>query len=197
MALRRAKWTHEFNTKMNLRKVFRHFFGMPQILPSLTKLLPEPEKLLRRSYDGLRCPHEWPDGFTIRAEFDHFLYRVSIWCQFWDSVTPELAPNIPNVSTMPLRLYTMASRLAKNTSRMPPDWTKSARLPIVLNMSKTIGRLCRCYKNCQELSRTTTMALGCHHGYSRITRCLKSWSFGAKIWPFDCRLYIIRDEPWH
>ena len=53
MALRRVKWTREFNTKMNLRKVFRQFFGMPKILPSLTKLLPEPEKLNRRSYDGL------------------------------------------------------------------------------------------------------------------------------------------------
>ena len=88
MALRRAKWTHEFNTKMNLRKVLRQFFGMPKILPPLTKLLPEPVKLHRRSYDGLRCPHEWPDGFTIRAEFEHFHYRVSIWCQFRDSVTP-------------------------------------------------------------------------------------------------------------
>ena len=54
----------------------------PKMLPPLTKLLSEPEKLHRRSYDGLRCPHEWPDGFTMRAEFEHFLYRVSIWCQF-------------------------------------------------------------------------------------------------------------------
>ena len=80
MALRRAKWTHEFNTKMTLREVLRQFFCMPKILPSLTKLLPESEKLNRRSYDGLRCAHEWPDVFTIRAEFEHFLYRVSIWC---------------------------------------------------------------------------------------------------------------------
>ena len=94
MALRRAKWTHEFNTKMNLHKVLRKFFGMPKILPPLTKLLPEPEKLHRRSYDGLRCPHEWPDGFTIRAEFEHFLYRVSIWCQFRDSVTPALVKTL-------------------------------------------------------------------------------------------------------
>ena len=88
MALRRAKWTHEFNTKMNLRKVLRQFFGVPKILPTLTHLLPEPEKLHRRSYDGLRCPHEWPDGITIRAEFEHFPYPVSIWCHFRDSVTP-------------------------------------------------------------------------------------------------------------
>ena len=88
MALRRAKWTQEFNTKMNLRKVLRQFFACQKILQPLTKLLPEPAKLHRRSYDGLRCPHEWPDGFTIRTEFEHFLYRVSIWCQFPDSVTP-------------------------------------------------------------------------------------------------------------
>ena len=86
-ALQRATWTHKFNTKMNLRKVSRQFVGMPKMLPALTKLLPEPEKLHRRSYDGLRCPHEWPNVVTIRAEFEHFLYRVSIWCQFRDSVT--------------------------------------------------------------------------------------------------------------
>ena len=90
MAIRRTKWTHEFNTKTNLRKVLRHFFGMPKILPPLAKLLPKPEKVHRRSYDGLRCPHECPDVCMIRAEFKHFLYRVSIWCQFRDSVTPAL-----------------------------------------------------------------------------------------------------------
>ena len=90
MALRRANRTHEFNTIMNLRKVFGHFFGMPKILPSLTKLLPKPEKLNRSSYDGFRCPHEWPDVYTIRPEFEHFHNRVSIWCQVRDSVTPAL-----------------------------------------------------------------------------------------------------------
>ncbi|KAJ8039189.1 hypothetical protein HOLleu_16827 [Holothuria leucospilota] len=87
MALRRAKWTHELNTKMNLRKVLRQIFGLSKILKPLTKLLPKPEKH-RRSYDGLRCPHECPDVFTIRAEFENFLHRVSIWCQLRDSVTP-------------------------------------------------------------------------------------------------------------
>ena len=90
MALRRANRTHEFNTIMNLRKVFGHFFGIPKILPSLTKLLPKPEKLNRWSYDGFRCPHEWPDVYTIRPEFEHFHNRVSIWCQVRDSVTPAL-----------------------------------------------------------------------------------------------------------
>ena len=90
MALRRANRTHEFNTIMNLRKVFGHFFGMPKILPSLTKLLPKPEELNRWSYDGFRCPHEWPDVYTIRPEFEHFHNRVSIWCQVRDSVTPAL-----------------------------------------------------------------------------------------------------------
>ncbi|KAG1687906.1 Lachesin [Nymphon striatum] len=42
----------------------------------ITMLLPEPEELYRRSYDGLRCPHEWSDVFTIRAEFEHVLYRT-------------------------------------------------------------------------------------------------------------------------
>ena len=37
---------------------------MPKILPLLRKLMPEPEKFHRRSYDDLRCPHEWPDVFN-------------------------------------------------------------------------------------------------------------------------------------
>ena len=48
------------------------FFDMPKILAPLTKLLPEPEKVHRRLYDGLRCPHEWLDVYTIRAEFENF-----------------------------------------------------------------------------------------------------------------------------
>ena len=47
-------------------------------------------KLNRRQYDGLRCPHEWPDVFTIRAECENFYHRVSISCQLRDSVTPAL-----------------------------------------------------------------------------------------------------------
>ena len=53
MALRRATWTHEYNTKMNLRKVFGQFIGTPSCCRSL--------KIDRQSYDRLRCPHEWPD----------------------------------------------------------------------------------------------------------------------------------------
>ena len=57
----------------------------------LTKLLPEPEKIHRRPYVGLRCPQEWPDVFTIRAECENFFHRVSIFCQLRDSVTPNTA----------------------------------------------------------------------------------------------------------
>jgi hypothetical protein len=46
---------------MNLRKVLRHFFGMPKILPPLTKLLPEPEKLHRRSYRQYEGNKKLPD----------------------------------------------------------------------------------------------------------------------------------------
>ena len=76
--------------KTHLREAFREFFDMPTILAPLTKLLPEPEKVHRRSYDGLRCPHEWPDVFTIRAEFENFFHRVSILWQLRHSVTPAL-----------------------------------------------------------------------------------------------------------
>ena len=40
-------------------------FDMPKILTPLTKLLPEPQKGYRRPHDGLRCPHKWPNVFTI------------------------------------------------------------------------------------------------------------------------------------
>ena len=66
------------------------FFYMPKILAPLTKFLPEPEKVHRQPYDGLRCPHEWADVFTIRAEFENFYHRVSILCQLRDSVPPAL-----------------------------------------------------------------------------------------------------------
>ena len=59
MVLRGVRWTHEFNTKMNLRTHLRQFFGCQKILPPLTKLLPEPSIIDRRSYDGLRCTREW------------------------------------------------------------------------------------------------------------------------------------------
>ena len=83
MALRRAKWTHEYNTKINHRKVFGQFFGTPKILPPLTKLLPEPEKFTGGhtiASDALTNGPIWPDVFTIRAEFGIFRHRVSILC---------------------------------------------------------------------------------------------------------------------
>ena len=71
------------------------FFYMPKTLAPLTKLLPEPEKVHQRPYDGLRCPHKWPNVFTIRAEFENFYYCVSILCQLWDSVMPALRKCLP------------------------------------------------------------------------------------------------------
>ena len=90
MTSRRARWTHEFNTKTHRREAFRELFDMPKIFAPFTKLLPEPEKVHRRPYDGLRCPYEWPDVFTIRAEFENFNHRVSILCQLRYSVAPAL-----------------------------------------------------------------------------------------------------------
>ena len=95
MALWRTKWTHELNMKMNLRKVVWKFCGMPKILSLHTKFLLDPEKLHTWSNDGLRCPNEWPDVFTIRAEFEHFHYRVTICCQFRDSLMPALGWRVP------------------------------------------------------------------------------------------------------
>jgi len=41
----------------------------------------------QRSYDGKKCTHEWCDIVTVRTEFDFVLIRVSIVCQYRDSVT--------------------------------------------------------------------------------------------------------------
>ena len=70
--------------------VFREFVGMPKIWPPITKLKPEPQKLNRQSYEGLRYPHECPEVFTITSEFEHFLYRVSICRLFCNGVTLAL-----------------------------------------------------------------------------------------------------------
>ena len=51
---------------------------------------PKPEKVHRRQYDGLRCHHDCPDVFTIRAETENFYIRVSILCQLRQCVTPAL-----------------------------------------------------------------------------------------------------------
>ena len=50
----------------------RHFFGMPKILELL--------RLFRQSYDGLRCPCEWPDVFTIAVDFENFPCSKSGQC---------------------------------------------------------------------------------------------------------------------
>ena len=94
MTTRRARWTHEFNTKTHLREAFGEF------------LLPEPEKVHRRPYDGLRCPHEWPDVFTIRAEFENFYHRVSILCQLRDSVTLALRKRQKYTSLFDVKILT-------------------------------------------------------------------------------------------
>ena len=52
-----------------------------------------PEKLHWWLYDGLRCIHELPDVFTIRAQSENFLHRVSILAQLRDSATPALGQN--------------------------------------------------------------------------------------------------------
>ena len=47
MDSRRARVTHELNTKMNLREVIGRFFDMTKMFGPLPMLLPNPEKLPR------------------------------------------------------------------------------------------------------------------------------------------------------
>ena len=89
------RYTHDGLTKgkMDTRKwtfawswaIFRHAkdFGSIHEVPA------ETEKLIRWSYDGIRW-HKMPSRlalFAIWSEFEHFRYRVSIWCPFRDTVT--------------------------------------------------------------------------------------------------------------
>ena len=93
MALRRAAWKHEYNTKMNLRKVFGQLCVHAKHFTIAHEVAAGAWKIHRPSYDCFRCPHEWPD--MARCVYDqsrirNFLYRVSILCQLRDSVTREL-----------------------------------------------------------------------------------------------------------
>ena len=81
------RWTHKNEASHDLLGIFWH---ATYFCPPITNLKLELQKLNWWSYKGLRCPHEWPDVFTIRSEFEHFLYRVTICCLFWDLVTPAL-----------------------------------------------------------------------------------------------------------
>ena len=54
MISRIARWTHELHTTMNLRNMFRHFFGLPKSFSPFTKLVPKREKMKRRSHDAKR-----------------------------------------------------------------------------------------------------------------------------------------------
>ena len=78
--------TRENEPSQGLSALFRH----AKDFATAHEVEPEPEKLHQWSYDDLRCSHESPNLFTIRADFEHFLYRVSIWCQFQDSVKQAL-----------------------------------------------------------------------------------------------------------
>ena len=84
------RWTHGGqygHTNMNLRKDLRQYFKMPKILSTLLKLLPNPEKLSRRSHDGLRRTNKWPDLFPISTDVANFLNCLSIASQNRDSMT--------------------------------------------------------------------------------------------------------------
>ena len=91
------RWSPEVKTKM------KRLDKMPSRWPyegqhghrnSLRKrtfaTLPEPEKSTgghTMASDALTDGPIRPDVFTTRAEFEHFLHRVSIRCQLRDSVT--------------------------------------------------------------------------------------------------------------
>ena len=51
MDLRRAKWTHEFNTKMNLRKIFRQLNGAWETPPAVIRWLKMSSRKARCCYD--------------------------------------------------------------------------------------------------------------------------------------------------
>ena len=84
-----ADWADiRYQHELLFRNTIGNFFDMPKIFRPLTMLLTMPYKLSQMSYDGKKCTHEWCDIVTIRTEFDFVLIRVSILCQYRDSVTP-------------------------------------------------------------------------------------------------------------
>jgi hypothetical protein len=86
----------------------------------------------------------------------------------WHDLVRLIIPNYPKCATV----YHDIWRLPDGCSRWHHDLKKSFRLPIVLKMSKTVGRLCRCSKIFHELSGTITIAVRFYHGYTRITPIL-------------------------
>jgi hypothetical protein len=121
-------------------------------------------------------------SLTTLSRHCHVYCRTAVWCgsrfstNCHDLVPLRCRNKSSRIISMcyglcatVLRLLKIAWRLFTMASRMPQDWNKSSRLPIVLNMSKSVARVCRCSKIFQDLWGTTTTAVGCHHGYIRFT----------------------------
>jgi hypothetical protein len=81
------------------------------------------------------------------------------------TINPEYPEYLDDAPTAIHDVIKTVKEYLKNASRLD----KIGSTPDCLNMFKTVGKLCRCSKIFQELSRTTTIAVGCHHGYTRIT----------------------------
>ena len=91
-----SRWPHKGQDgltnsirKRNFARPSGNFFTCQRFCAA-HEVAAEPKKVHRRPFDGLRCPHEWREVFTIRAECEHFCHRVSILCQLRDSVTTAL-----------------------------------------------------------------------------------------------------------
>lgn len=99
MPSRWAKWTNEFNTKMNLRKTFGQFFSMPRFCKRSRRCAGAWEKPLAILW-SLTMP-----SWMARCFHDHsrIWFRVSIWRQFWDSMTSALDILQSNVGRKILR----------------------------------------------------------------------------------------------
>jgi hypothetical protein len=117
------------------------------------------------------CPDSCPKDHDKWSRFllNNSWWKVSELCPRYLANSMQklglVCLGLYDVSTMPLRLFTIASRLVRNTSRMPKDsfglvqtdCFKNAQTnclnmskPIVLKMFKTFGSACRSFRNDQE-----------------------------------------------
>ena len=86
--LRGADWAYDICTNCYFAIPSGILFLNAKDFRPLTMLLTKPDKPSQRSYNDTHCSHEWRDIVTIRTEFVFVLIRVSILCQYRDSVTP-------------------------------------------------------------------------------------------------------------
>ena len=84
-------WTY---INVSIWQLFREFVGMQKISRRVPQFMPIKEKQNQSSHDGLQCPYQWPDVFTmfLQCFYDHF-QTLRQWeaCTMMPTQTPRSA----------------------------------------------------------------------------------------------------------